>query len=165
MKKETVSNSEIHRFAHMGMAAYLPGMQYMIELMQRELDGLRAQVALFQAAEAGGISRNSRRKSGKGQRSGPWANMTAEERSAEMKRRMAVRDKNKAAAAGLNPRDKDHPDHAKWAARMAKIRKAAWNKKTKAEKEAWKTAMAAAKAKRNKTTRKNVPPTSQAAAA
>jgi hypothetical protein len=72
-----------------------------------------------------------------------WAKMTPEERSAEMKRRRAIARAKKVGA--LSPRHAGHPEHPKWAAKMARARKRAWNKKTEAEKEAWKAKMAAGK--------------------
>lgn len=135
MKRIRDSGDELRVYAMSGMAAFLPGMQYMMELMQRQFDELRGQLALMQTG-----TKEKSHSNGHG-----WGDMSAEERSTEMKRRRAV-SKHKQAAA-RHPRDKDHPDHAKWVAKLAKGRKAAWDRKPKAEKEAWKTAMKAAKAK------------------
>jgi hypothetical protein len=145
MKNE---NSEVNRYAQMGMAALLPGMQHMVDLMQRQLDEMRQQLAVLQE-EPLPKARGKRISAGK---SG-WGGMSAAERSAEMQRRIVVRKRNQAAK--LNPRHKDHPDHAQWVANLAKAGRARWAKKTKAEKEAWKAAMAAGKVKARKAKVKN----------
>jgi len=68
-------------YAQMGMAALLPGMQHMIELMQAEFDELKQYLAGLQNSEPGKVGKPAG-KSG-------WPDDPAE-RSAEMKRRMAV---------------------------------------------------------------------------
>jgi hypothetical protein len=80
-----------------------------------------------------------------------WAKFTPEERSAEMKRRMAITLSRKAGS----PVNKDHPDHAAWVAKMARMRRRAWNQKTEAEKNAWKAKMAAGKVKAAATTKRS----------
>ena len=133
-------DSELNRYAASGMAAYLPGMQYMIELMQHELDEFRNRLALLQEMKEPVEGRKRGRPKGSGGSYG-WEGMTPEERSAEMKRRMQV---HKRKLLVTHP---DHPDHAKWVAKMARLHRAVWAKKTKAEKEAWKAKMAAGKVK------------------
>jgi hypothetical protein len=135
-----LTTPEINRFALLGMAALTPGMQYMTELMQRAMDEHRTLLSLCQL-ESDDHSGDRRIAEAKGS----WAHMSAAERSTEMKRRIAMRARNKAPA--LNPRDRDHPEHAKWVAKMGKLRKAAWAKKSKAERQAWTAAMAAGRAK------------------
>lgn len=78
------SNPEQDRYAAMGVAALLPGMQYMVEIMQTKLDEMRTLLAHAQ----NGATRTRAKKSA-GAQSG-WAGMTPEERSIEMKRRQAV---------------------------------------------------------------------------
>lgn len=46
--KRTGNNPSSATYTQMGMAALLPGMQHMIELMQSHLDELRAQLAALQ---------------------------------------------------------------------------------------------------------------------
>ena len=89
-------------YEQMGIAAMIPGMQHMIDLMQRELDAMRAQLA---QAQNGGSALDAVRKYKRGMplwveeefarkskaTGGWWAKLTPEERSAEMKRRYASR--------------------------------------------------------------------------
>jgi hypothetical protein len=76
-------NPEQNRYAAMGVAALLPGMQYTIEVMQAKLDEMRALLAHVQESGA-----QPEPKSPRGGAS--WASLTPEERSTEMRRRMAV---------------------------------------------------------------------------
>jgi hypothetical protein len=130
--------SELTRYAHMGMAAYIPGMQRMIELMQHQLDELRHELQLAQDGDGSGRKALKSPRKSAGAKWG-WEGMSAEERSREMKRRMAVAKRKKQGK--LHPRDKDHPDHEKWGANRSEARKKIWAGKTKAEKEQWKEAM------------------------
>lgn len=78
-------------YEQMGRACLIPGMQHMIDLMQRELDAMRAQLAL---AQNGGNALDAVREAKKKRKSptgGWWANKTPEERSAEMARRYLKR--------------------------------------------------------------------------
>jgi hypothetical protein len=54
-----------------------------------------------------------------------WANMTKQERSAEIKRRHAVSAAKKSGKK-LHPRDKAHPDHERWLANVAKAARKTW---------------------------------------
>jgi hypothetical protein len=83
-------------FSQMGMAALLPGMQYLADQMQAVLDEFRAALAAAQAAPMNGIKRG-RPPQADGPRPSIWSQMTAVQRSAEMKRRIAKR-KNPAKA-------------------------------------------------------------------
>jgi hypothetical protein len=130
-----LDDKELRHYAASGMAAYLPGMVYMIELMQRELDEMRARLGQLQGTEEGPAGTRG------------WAGMTPEERSAEMRKRIAVRLRNKKKAEKLHPRDKAHPDHAKWIAKMRRAQKTRFARMTKAEREDWKAKMAAGKKK------------------
>lgn len=77
---------DLNRYAEMGLAALIPGMVRMVELMQQQLDAAKAQLAALQGRPA---SKRLGRPPGKAANSG-WAGMTPEQRSAEMKRRIAV---------------------------------------------------------------------------
>ena len=151
-------------YAQMGIAALLPGMTHMVELMQGELDRMRAMLAGMQNGngakrpsrgtdEYRAYDREAHRRARARKKSDPgglnakdkpirdsyWASMTAEERSAEMKRRQAI-------AAGkkkLHPRDVAHPEHAAWAAKLSKARKKAWARLTPEEQKAKLAHMAA----------------------
>ena len=169
LMKTTQDTGELRKYAMSGMAAFLPGMQYMVELMQRQLDEFRLQLAAMQGVEE--------KPRSNGHNNYGWAGMTAEERSAEMKRRQAKRKKKRSGWNGMtaeqrsvemkrrkamaaakkappqtapkHPREADHPDHAKWLAKLRRVQKKHWNSKTKAEKDALIAKMtAASKAKR-----------------
>lgn len=164
-----MQNSDDSTYAAMGMAAMIPGMQRMIELMQAELDKMRAQLAAAQGGTAKSrakqpprgtdeyraYDREVHRKlraarkatadlNAKGKPIGDayWAAMTAEERSAEMRRRQALRKSKRK----LHPSNLAHPDHAAWAANLSKARKAAWAKMTPAQQKAKLAQMAAGRA-------------------
>jgi hypothetical protein len=86
-------------YAQMGMASLLPGMQYMVELMQKQLDEMRDHLAALQNGGApkrlgrppkSAVAADSVRAARRSGASGAWANLTAEQRSEEMKRRQAV---------------------------------------------------------------------------
>lgn len=139
-----MSNLQTSKYAQMGLAALLPGMQYMIEQMQCLLDEQRALLARLQDDSQPGeksLSVNRKRRAGA---KNAWSGMTAEERSREMKRRIRMRAKKAHAASVMS---KDHPDHAKWAAKQRRARKKAWAAKSAAEKKRWVQAMQAGKAK------------------
>ena len=140
-------------YAAMGMAAMIPGMQRAVEILQQQLDALRAALAASQNGDAhrpglprilapvvdsgqrgpqGGVVRGTpewrardaerhrvarEAQNGNASSSGPWAAMTPEERSAEMRRRIAL-GKKKALSAALSAARK-----AKWA-RMTKAERA-----------------------------------------
>lgn len=101
MKQKADNNTD--RFARMGMAAMMPGMVYMIELMQEQLDQLRAMIGMVQPEpqapirvtnkllerhDDGTLTYKKRRAKGAGSY---WDKLSPEERSAEMQRRMAKR--------------------------------------------------------------------------
>jgi hypothetical protein len=136
------------------MASMIPGMQYMLERMQAELDVMRARLTAAQAVEARGVNApRLGRPPGKRGPGGParsgWSNMTAEERKVEMRRRMALaaQKRNGTARAAVNelngkparklvPRDLAHPDHDKWAKKQSRRMKAKWAGYTPAERQA-----------------------------
>jgi hypothetical protein len=141
-------NDRPAQFAQFGILSLIPGMQYMIERMQRELDELRKVITNAQGHEyargiglagvprEGGfdlepIKRKYVKKSD-GRGSG-WP-ADPEARKVEMKRRMLVHaEKNKGAN---HPRDPRHPGHDKWIANLRKAQKKAWNSLTATEKAA-----------------------------
>jgi hypothetical protein len=109
-------------YAQMGLATLIPGMQRMIELMQLELDRMRAQLSGLQAKP---------KRRGPGRPRGPLVSSGAsgwpsdpEERSREMKRRQKVA----AAKKAVHPRHPDHPEHAKFVAKASAAAKARWAK-------------------------------------
>jgi len=133
------TNDEIQQYARMGKAALLPGMMKMLDLMQRQIDELRA--------ELNGAESRPRRVEGETKRGRPRKHVEAIEgrassgwpadpaaRSAEMKRRIKVARAKKNAK--LHPRDINHPDHAAWVARMKKVQNSFWKKLTVAERKA-----------------------------
>lgn len=145
------NDDEIKRYAASGMAAYLPGMVYMLELMQRQVDDFRAQLARMQNGMQGlpdkeedrpvpwsDPAKKKRRKTA----ASYWAKMTKAERSEEMRRRMAVSAaraaKERKARETIkerkpHPRDADHPDHEAF---LAKLRRGVRAKKRASRKAA-----------------------------
>ena len=81
------------RYAAMGVAALIPGMQHMLDRMQAELDDMRAQLGRLdqQRLATRRVRKPDRPKSSfsKGMTSF-WGRMTADERSAEIIRRRSV---------------------------------------------------------------------------
>jgi hypothetical protein len=125
-------------FEAMGLAAMLPGMQHMITLMQRELDNMRAALARIQERQ-NGYEETAEETAPRGKGSAQaayWARMTPEERSAEMTRRLMLRDKKSAAkTAGadldrLHPRDVRSPRHEAWVKKMRAANKRTWSNYT-----------------------------------
>jgi hypothetical protein len=122
-------SQETTRYAQMGMAALLPGMTYMLELMTKAVAEHRDLLSFMQ--DAGQIVAKGRNG---------WPD-DPEERSAEMKRRMAVAKENKR----LTPEG---------LANLRKIRRRSWKNKTPEERAAWQAKMAAGKAKARRAKRK-----------
>lgn len=120
MKAKPVSDM----YTQMGMAALLPGMQYALDQMQKIVDDFREQLATLQN---GGGKKTIRIKDEK--KSAYWANMTAEERSQEVKRRMTMRTK-------LHPRDPAHPNHQAWLTRVTRANRKRWNSMTPEQRQA-----------------------------
>ena len=125
--------SDENLYAQMGMAALLPGMVRMLDLMQQQVSELQAQLASGENAEPKRqVGRPPRKKA----RTSPWTNMSAEDRSIEMKRRQAVaRAKREGAVVPaepevdverLHPRDPRSPRHERWRKRVSKGRKRNW---------------------------------------
>jgi hypothetical protein len=141
MKKN--DDNELRRWAEIGMKVCLPGMEYLYERIGKELDEFKTLLNLMQELKGKQAPVKSLRHS-VGAKSG-WSKMTAEERKIEMRRRMEISRRNKAAKLG--PRDKTHPDHAQWAAKISRIRKRAWSKLTPSQKKARLTKMAEGKKK------------------
>lgn len=101
--------AETTSYAQMGMAAMLPGMVHMLELMQAEVDRFRQQLAGLQGAV----------QNGTGKLASGWPADPAE-RSAEMRRRMAVgKAKRNLSSEALSAERKKQ-----WDAQPAKVRKA-----------------------------------------
>jgi hypothetical protein len=96
-------------YAKMGMAAMLPGMVHMLELMQAEVDNFRTQLAALQGQEAAADDLPQKPKDARARASG-WPD-DPEERKAEMARRMKKAKMSKAAKA-------------RWGSMTAKERKA-----------------------------------------
>lgn len=131
------TDDELRHYAASGMAAYLPGMVYMIEIMQRELDAMRARLVSLQ---------EPRRKMGRPPKAIVGAKLASgwpadpEERSAEMKRRMQNRDskRRQRAAKAVKPQTTE----------LSKQRKKAWAALSPAKKKKRLAAMLAGKGKR-----------------
>lgn len=158
MKKRT-EDTDLNRYAQMGMAAMLPGMQLAVDFIQQKLDEMRAQLAMIQN---GGPLKKSRvspegsaaiseaqkrrwaaqkadndeaRKAKLGEaRKAYWAKKTPAQRRAEMKRRGMLGGgvKARAAKAKVVASFKGASIEEKWA--MAREYRAL---RTLAEKSAW----------------------------
>ena len=143
MKKD---DDDFNRYKQFGLAALIPGMAHMIELMQRQLDDMRQQLAMMQepARKVGRPAKGARLASG-------WP-ADAEERSREMRRRIANRlakRKQRAAKRGVPDNSqvkKDHPDHGKFRETMRKSAKRRWANMSFKDRKARIAAMAAGKA-------------------
>jgi len=128
--KQTETNERLATYEQMGIAAMIPGMQHMLEMMTAELANMRARLGMLQEPAA------PRKKLGRPKKGAParvsagksgWSDDPAE-RSREMKRRMAVAAKKKGIdAKGLHPRDVGHPEHDKWLKATRRAHKAHWN--------------------------------------
>ena len=76
---------------------------------------------------------------GKRKPGGYWDNMTAEQRSAEMTRRVNLRQ----PTVKLHPRDVNHPGHDAWVQKMRDVSRLKWAKMSKAERKRRQDAMKA----------------------
>lgn len=112
------ANTSTNRYLEMGMASLLPGMQYMVEQMQRMLDEFRAELAMLQAGHHGAKARAGK---------GAWAGKSAEERHEIAKRRWETRRRNaEAADAPRHPHDPRHPGHEAYIAKLRESQQRAW---------------------------------------
>jgi len=145
MKTTNEDNNAL--YAQMGLATLIPGMQRMMELMQRELDSMRAQLAALQAPKPrkvttpGTVSRP--RKVSTGARGWPADPL---ERSNEMKRRQRVA----AAKRATHSSDPNHPNHAAWLKKVSNAAKSRWAKMSVRARKERLAAMQAGKAKSRK---------------
>lgn len=156
MKKPELDANDMSRYVASGIAAYLPGAQMMLDWMQERLDELRADLRAFQQMEPAAAKRG-RPAAVKGAkldaRGTSWAGMSEEERSAEMKRRRALGERNKAAKAKLHPRDAAHPEHAAWREKMRAAQQKRWASLSPAQKKQQQRNMAKARAAQAATAR------------
>jgi hypothetical protein len=129
---------DLNRYAASGMAAFLPGMQYMVELMQRQLDEFRAQLAIYQHGEAEAVPQRKQRKGSSGGKT-YWSKLSPEERSEEMQRRHEVRQIKTRKLIRM------------------KAARTRWDRMTKAQRQEWQAKMVAGK-KKNKKDKKTPEP-------
>jgi hypothetical protein len=90
--------NESLEYAQMGMAAMLPGMVHMLELMQQQVDDFRTRLAALQGQAA---MQGSSRPARNGRLASGWP-ADPEERSREMKRRMKVSKSNNSKPSALS---------------------------------------------------------------
>lgn len=150
-----------------GLATKLVGLVEARELLDREIQKVRAQLDF--AHNGGnartfvegraltldiGKSKEPKKNDGRGKAArGYWARMTAEERAAEMQRRILVHQGKapSSRAAGdvnsLHPRDARSPRHAAWVKKMRKANLERWASYTPEERAA-RVASSIAKARR-----------------
>jgi hypothetical protein len=123
-------------------------MKVMIEKMQKEYDEMRMLLGILQdeepTTEQRGVGRP--RKHMATGKSG-WSD-DPEQRKLEMQRRFKVREEKRAKK--LSPRDKAHPDHAKWIEKMTRQRKREWAAMSPQKRRERLAAMAAGRAKKSK---------------
>jgi hypothetical protein len=79
-------DDEVRTYAQMGMAAMLPGMEYALELMQRQIDEIRARLAELQEADRSARNAPAPKRA---RPTGGWPEEAAA-RKREMARRMTV---------------------------------------------------------------------------
>jgi hypothetical protein len=102
------AKTETGKYAQMGMAALLPGMIHMQQLvqefMQGEVENIRARLAALQEGEAGQVSEPKRRGRPplvKGPQSGWPADPEARKREMKRRQKVAERKRKRAALANL----------------------------------------------------------------
>jgi hypothetical protein len=129
--------------ARAGVAALLPGMTYMLTMMQKQVDAMKAILEDAPAPEeqqtvrdvlGEPILQTAARPRPSGWPADPKA------RKAEAARRRAVRleraGKVVPVKAPGHPRELNHPGHAKWLVTMRTANKANWDRMTKAQRKA-----------------------------
>jgi len=131
--------TENDKYAQMGRAALIPGLQLAQEILERALSDIRGELAEMQNGDAP-MKKRGRPPKGVGKGS-DWARMIAAERSAEMKRRQAVARANRSAK-------EQAADAAERKARLSAAAKQRWANMTKSAKKARIAHMVAAKAKK-----------------
>jgi hypothetical protein len=144
--------AEMKDYSVFGIAALLPGMQHMVDLMQEQLDQFREQLEAAQTSK----KRIGRPPGSVNKAQGPasfWAKMTPEQRRIEGQRRRAVamgeapsQDhdpyRTKAKRKG-HPRNPEHPGHEAWLAKLRAAQKKAWAGMSKVQQRAQKARMQA----------------------
>ena len=137
-------NPEADVYMQMGIAALIPGMQRMIELMQQELDRMRAKLAAAQSGEPTPVTvelKTLGRPKGRKSKSnkGGWP-ADPLDRAKEQARRKGVAEAKREAAeqedspkkrkarkpGNTHPRDANHKGHKAWLAKLRKSQKLAW---------------------------------------
>ena len=134
MKK--TSDERLDKFSQMGIAALLPGMRYMRELMDEEVARLSARLGMAQEEpRIIELKPLGRPKGSKNRKSGWPAGKLAREREAARRRGVALARREageeegapkKAREPKLHPRDPKHKGHKAWLAKLAKSQKLAW---------------------------------------
>ena len=113
--KKTDKTAETMSYAKMGMAAVLPGMVHMLELMQAEVDRFRQQLAAMQDGEEVPAAAPEKSHAARARKGWP---IDPVERQAEAQRRQAVKEQNKKLKAARAKRKES------WDAQPAKVKKA-----------------------------------------
>ena len=115
--------TETSQYAQMGMAALLPGMVHMLEIMQQQVDDFRTQLAALQGGAVLQKAKPGRPPNAAKRRGGAmgWSS-DPEERKAEMKRRMKVAAQKKGQAVKSSKLSEERK--AQWAALSPAKRKA-----------------------------------------
>ena len=142
--------TENDKYAQMGRAALIPGLQLAQEILERALSDIRGELAEMQNGDAPMKQRGRPLKTDQTQAGAPlktigkgsaWAKMTAAERSREMKRRQAVARANRSAK-------EQAAFEAERKARYSVAAKKRWAAMSKTQQKARMAHMVAAKAKK-----------------
>jgi hypothetical protein len=149
--QKVISKEQIASYEQMGIAALLPGMQFMVERMQKELDAMKLQLAglqngrdqvtplgQFLRAEDSSVRKmmQKRGRPGRSRRSSGWPD-DPEERKVESARRRAVslaKQKAKQKEKELPAQNKDSPKHEAWVKKLRASQRRYWNNLTATEK-------------------------------
>lgn len=144
MKRPERNESDVTRFTASGMAAFLPGMIYMQELiverMQRSIEQMKQELAMLQQVDQGAVKKRGRpqgvKEASPRKRNSGWP-ASEEGRRIEIQRRQAVAAAKKAGKPSkLHPRDPRHPEHEAWVAKMGAVQRKRWASFTPAERKA-----------------------------
>jgi hypothetical protein len=114
-------DEETTSYAKMGVAALLPGMNFMLEKMQQQIDEMKTMLGILQ--EQPTVLEGKRSVGRPRKIKSSWSD-DPEERKLEMQRRMKIREQKRVAHIPVS--SKAHPDHAKWIEKITRQRKREW---------------------------------------
>lgn len=137
-KENNEVNDATEYYAKLGRQTARLGVEYVMDILGNVLKGLTTDAPALPQTKALARQQEKWQDRDRPRKSkavaGYWANLTPEQRTAEMKRRKEVAEQN--AAAKLHPRDPRHPGHAKWKTNIGDATRNAWSKLSAKEKKA-----------------------------